>query len=92
MMPIPRLDHDTVPRDPQLLVTDLLQHCMQAAHQAIATSHPELGEDDADTLDEAAFIALAVMTQISSLDELLRRYHSLTQGYWTRTEQMHLSF
>jgi hypothetical protein len=90
MRPIERLDHQAVVLDPQLLVTNLLQHCLEAARHAMATSHPELGDDDAADLDEDAFLALTVMAQISSLSDLLRRYRVVTQGYWTGTNQLRL--
>ena len=90
MMPIEILDHDAVVLDPQLLVTNLLQHCLESTRHAMAASHPELGEDDAADLDEDAFLALTVMAQISGLSDLLQRYRVVTQGYWTRGEQLRL--
>lgn len=79
-MTIDRIDLDTGAIHPQLFVTTLLQHGLDATSHALAAAHPEIrDDDDLGGLDEDSHLALLLILQIRDLDKLLVQYRQLTQ-------------
>ena len=92
-MTIETLHHRESTRHPQLLVTTLLQHCLDAATHALAAAHPEIGEcGSVRELDEDAFVAHIVVRQLSEIGYILDRYRALTEGAWAREGQLDINF
>ena len=93
MMTRERLHHRDAIRRPQILVTTVLQHCLDATTHALAAAHPEIGECRcARPLDEDAFIALIIVRQLSDLGHILDRYSAITEDAWPGDGQLDINF
>ena len=81
---MPPLDHGLLFAHPQLVVLDTLAHTLHAARVALASVHPEIGDDtfDLGDVDDITHHALLLACVIPQLDKLLVDYRAAVDAHW----------
>lgn len=87
------LDHDIARDNPELVVSTLLQHALQATRHAFVSMYPEIGaQHDLGQVDHGCHLGLLIAHEMRVLDELLTRYRRLTEAGWHAAQNEQLPF